>query len=719
MKKYLFLGLLFSQASFAQTTISSLAEFIELQDASNQNIKMKVGTYHISSSTKKLFDGGDWRVVTEGSWPGLFKFTGNNNEFDLSGVTFTYDSTILSEMPAIVHGSLVELGGKNNTWTGFNLQEVASSSGEYVGYKDQSGGTIVSITGSGHQFYDLTVKAKFSRPYGFGSIYGKTGSSVGSLPDVKIGKKSGLFLTSLSDSHFENVLVDHSAFGHTLFMKGPIEDVVLEDVTIIAETRSTNELRSDGIGATDRNGVPFGVRYQGVDLIGDGGNAEFFDAFETDKLDQCQNLGSGTQNSPIKSNYQYSLVEGAFRGYTQEEINNVVIRNAKVHGARAGIALETSGKGIVVENMKVTGVAGHGVPSCGGWNGTNGGEGDATAYGLPSYSVATDVQADAAYATVFESTGDREQITADIEVLDPEDGYRRPSAATALALISGDDHVIRLWKADNKSLTKDLVIKVGNDATDNLLLCNMTKQPVTISSSVTNSTIYSVGDVSDSSSGSANNKIVELSSASDEPQICSSLGSSGGSSSTGDTVDWGERVVIAASTQGGYTSNCGWYGCRVAYMTDDRELDVKHGKDDPTGFYIRKSPGVSYGDSCVQWHDKVVVAYSSQNKKTTDCGWFGCRVAALDDTGKAIRFSHGLNAPTSFHVRPPAGQTKSGCISHSDEVLLAYSSQNKSTSNCGWYGCRVLKFDGNDLIVSHGLDDPQGVRLRSWSNTND
>ena len=89
-------GLLFSQATLSQTTISSLAELIDLQGASNRNIKMVPGTYHISSSSKNLFDGNDWRVNEEGNWPGLLKFTGNNNTFDLTGVTITFDSTIIN-----------------------------------------------------------------------------------------------------------------------------------------------------------------------------------------------------------------------------------------------------------------------------------------------------------------------------------------------------------------------------------------------------------------------------------------------------------------------------------------------------------------------------------------------------------------------------------------------------------------------------------------------
>lgn len=514
--------LLLSQTAFSQQTISSLAEFIELQDASNQNIKMQPGTYHISSSSKALFDGDDWRINVEGDWPGLFNFTGSNNTFDLSGVTFTFDSTIINEMRNLAHGNLVELGGSNNEWIGFNLQELPGDDGTYGFYIHVSGGTVVQITGNGHEFQDLTVKARYSHPYGFGSIYGKTGSSAGSLPNSRLGKKSGLLLTELTDSSFDNVLVDHSAFGHTLFFNGPIDDVVMENVTVIAESRSTNDLRDNGIDGTDRNGVPFGINYNSNILTGASDNSDFFSFFNINNLDRCQSLGSGFQTGPIREDYQYSLAEGAFRGYTQEEIEGLILRNVTVTGARSGIAMDVAGRGLEVENMTVRGIAGHGVPACdGAWNSDNGGEGDATAFGVPSYAIVKAGQADAAYSTVLELGSDRTSVTADIEILDPENGYLRPSGSTALALISGSDHDIRLWKRDGNALAEDLVIKVGNDSTSGLLLCNMTEQDVTLSNSVTNSTIYSIGDVIDSSNGS--NTIIRVASLSQEPSACAAL----------------------------------------------------------------------------------------------------------------------------------------------------------------------------------------------------
>lgn len=722
---YLLLGALtVSGQAMAATTISSLAEFIALQDQSDQDIVMAAGTYHIDDDAKALFEGEDWPAVVANSageddiWPGLFGFTGSNNSFDLTGVTFTIDSSIFSDMPNSSHGIMIELGGENNTWTGLHFEEVPDENGDYGVYTNISGGTFLTITGSGHEFSDLSVKSRFSRPYGFGSLYGKTGSSSGMLPNSRLGKKSAVFLSDLTDSTFEDFYVDHSGFGHVLAFSGPIDDVVIDGATLISETRSTDSLRENGIAGADRNGVPFGVRYNSVDLIGPEDNDDFFDNFDEDNLDQCQSLSAGTQYSPIRTGYQYTLSEAAFRGYNMDEIESITIRNAHVIGARSGIALSTAAGGHYIENLTTTGIAGHGVPSCdGAWNSSNGGEGDATAFGPSSSSIIVNGAADAAYATVIELNEGQDNITADIQVLDPDNGYNRPDESTALALISGETNVVRLWREDGSALDRDLVIKVGHNSNNasEILLCNLTQQEVTLSDTVTDSIIYSVGEVTDSSDGS--NTITQLDSASDEPEVCQLIQSGFSRNNSGVTereLQWGDQVFIAGSSDNGYSSNCGWYGCRVGFMDDDRALDLSHGLDDPTSFYLRQDPFESYGDTCVEWGDKVVLAYSADTAESSNCGWYGCRVAMLNDDQDGLKFGHGSDEPTSFYIRSAADESASGCVSSTDEVLLAYSAEDYQTSDCGWYGCQVAQYDGNDIVLSQGSDDPTGFYLRSW-----
>ena len=71
---------------------------------------------------------------------------------------------------------------------------------------------------------------------------------------------------------------------------------------------------------------------------------------------------------------------------------------------------------------------------------------------------------------------------------------------------------------------------------------------------------------------------------------------------------------------------------------------------------------------------------------------------------------------TTFYVRSPlvvdGGEKKKQyedgtIVQYGMGMVLAYTSQNYDTSNCGWYGCRVImKNDNNDLIMNHGGDSP-------------
>jgi metallophosphoesterase superfamily enzyme len=61
-----------------------------------------------------------------------------------------------------------------------------------------------------------------------------------------------------------------------------------------------------------------------------------------------------------------------------------------------------------------------------------------------------------------------------------------------------------------------------------------------------------------------------------------------------EVVRYRDDVVIAADgnhgKNGGNTSNCGWYGCRVANMGSDRKMTFRHGGSNPRKFWLRKHP---------------------------------------------------------------------------------------------------------------------------------
>eukprot|EP00931_Biecheleriopsis_adriatica_P052612 TRINITY_DN30641_c0_g1_i1.p1 TRINITY_DN30641_c0_g1~~TRINITY_DN30641_c0_g1_i1.p1 ORF type:complete len:323 (-),score=31.03 TRINITY_DN30641_c0_g1_i1:129-1097(-) len=90
---------------------------------------------------------------------------------------------------------------------------------------------------------------------------------------------------------------------------------------------------------------------------------------------------------------------------------------------------------------------------------------------------------------------------------------------------------------------------------------------------------------------------------------------------------------------------------------------------------------------------------------------------------------------SNFFLRPPAGQTRSGCVKYGDDIVLALTANAGKTENCGYYGCRVakmvdytkagclhaeqsqtfgiMKFDhGSDSPMSFYLQPPPGSGLQ-------
>lgn len=160
-------------------------------------------------------------------------------------------------------------------------------------------------------------------------------------------------------------------------------------------------------------------------------------------------------------------------------------------------------------------------------------------------------------------------------------------------------------------------------------------------------------------------------------------------------IEFGHKVVIAQTFD--HHNQCGWYGCRVAFMGSDNHMYFGHGGMDPTSFYIRPVPG-SNQQGCVSYGDTVAIAYSAESG-ANGCGWYGCRVGAM--VNNVFVFGHGV-AANYFYIRPPPnGQT--GSVSYGDRVVIAFTSNAGDTSNCGWYGCRVAAMWGNNQMgFGHG-----------------
>lgn len=212
------------------------------------------------------------------------------------------------------------------------------------------------------------------------------------------------------------------------------------------------------------------------------------------------------------------------------------------------------------------------------------------------------------------------------------------------------------------------------------------------------------------------------------------------------SLQFGDRLVIS-QTDRATPNQCGEYGCRVGLMrstciTPDKPIPPSpemlqtaqhtrgvHGtrtsKDDPSdhppgdswfglyfdhgdscqpqelGFWVRPKPDSDHS-GCVRYGDSVVLAFTGDQGNSANCGWYGCRVAYMDDASKYMAFDHGGTSPQSFYLRAPAEPQRSGCINYGDTVVIAQTA-DAGSNQCGLYGCRVAYMaDDQYLMFDHG-----------------
>ena len=186
-------------------------------------------------------------------------------------------------------------------------------------------------------------------------------------------------------------------------------------------------------------------------------------------------------------------------------------------------------------------------------------------------------------------------------------------------------------------------------------------------------------------------------------------------------LQYGDKIILAYSSNTNNTNNCGLYGCRVASiqgtgLKDKRNLEFGHGGLNPISFYLRPPvDGTKKNGDYIQFGDGIVLAYSNNNGNTNNCGYYGCRVATTSNkNGRKIpvRFNHGGKNPKVFYILPMKdSKNKNGQLIHyNDEIIL---SLGTNSNNCGYGGCRVLQMYDNKLgYVNHGNKVKKGFYLR-------
>ena len=352
--------------SASQTEISSIKQLVEALPGSGQHVRLAPGIYEIRASD---FASGQFPAMQ--GWPGIFNFSGSGNTFDFSGAVLRFNTSAMDSWPARAHGDLVRLGGSHNRWLGLTWEDVRGNTTGGT-FKHMSGGTVFSLRGSNNTLAGATLVTTGSEPYGFGALYGKTGSHLGTLPGVQLAKKACLQLINATEgTAVRDTTIDHSGFGHGVFLQGHTSDIEISDTRIIGQTRSTDEVLHRGVAGRDRRGVPFQVVFNHTayaeDVPGAADARAFMqNAFRPGALDRCQSLDSGKQFGPILPGTTFALTEDGLRGYGDYAtagsniIGAVTLWNVSVDGLRCGVCNEGAVSGMHIRGLHVQGIAGHG-----------------------------------------------------------------------------------------------------------------------------------------------------------------------------------------------------------------------------------------------------------------------------------------------------------------------------------------------------------------------
>ncbi|CAE7236714.1 unnamed protein product, partial [Symbiodinium sp. KB8] len=102
---------------------------------------------------------------------------------------------------------------------------------------------------------------------------------------------------------------------------------------------------------------------------------------------------------------------------------------------------------------------------------------------------------------------------------------------------------------------------------------------------------------------------------------------------------------------------CGATGCSVGYDGDFMQFNRGSDVSFQPRFFLRAPPGLSKDGTCVYFGDRVVIA-ASADPAETDCGWYGCKVAGVTEEG-AMAFQAGGQSPTLFYLRPALAESGS------------------------------------------------------------
>ncbi|MDT0684736.1 right-handed parallel beta-helix repeat-containing protein [Autumnicola psychrophila] len=283
--------------------ISSLQELTHYAGKSGNTVRMepglyKLGDYLTTDSIQKRKKAGNFQFLT---------FSGDNNVFDLSGVTIEIDTEIRTMYNAPIHNSEFLVLGNSNFIEGLNLV--------YKGEGTSPGGSAFTIAGEGNTLKEAMLVVKGSFPYGYGDLFGKGGPDV-----ISHQKHSGILITGSNTKLFDCKLYMRS-FGHGYYIQKDAKNIHFENCYVEGVMRATDDILEE------TSGPAYDVKFRTWTPNREG---EYV----------------------VTPGYMKSLSEDGFRTYGG--IKNVTFKNCTVKNMRGGFELRTD-NGVYLENCTTIG----------------------------------------------------------------------------------------------------------------------------------------------------------------------------------------------------------------------------------------------------------------------------------------------------------------------------------------------------------------------------
>lgn len=432
----------------AQTIVSSLVEFREAVQNSNQNIILESGDYYLEDLPSNS------RVIN---------CTGSGNTIDMTGARINTLVGSIREVYFIISGdnNILRNGAIEDFYKN-GLDEVTDFSA-YNNDRDNlayglRGDPIMSITGNQNLVEGLEMIVKGSFPYGYGSQYG-----IGSQNTFGLSKRCGILITGSDGGGIGNTLdgitMYHYAFGHGIFMQSGASETTIKNCYIEGRMRLSNDIYND----TETYDLPYLTDYK----------------FPT---------GSGSWRLPFEESYDiplnhvYPLSEDGIRSYNNT--GSVTVENCTVKQMRGGIRLYLASSATVTNSQAI---------DCGS-GGTN--------YNMPAGGTIIGSSGNFTYAPLSDFRLSRSRQNIEMTIMPSPNAIGPHNIADIL----GNDHNIIFHRTPGPlDLDEERAIVVYGD---NSTIVNETEYTIILEPGANGNTVSSCGLVINNGS---NNNISQLS----------------------------------------------------------------------------------------------------------------------------------------------------------------------------------------------------------------